>query len=115
MTRFSRRSRHTSKGAAAVTIVANDIGPIGGMQRQLTELVTGILRRGVNVTVIARTCELPPHSALRFIRVPGPSRPFIIAFPWFFLVASALTFRHRRGLLHTTGAIIANRADLSTV
>jgi glycosyltransferase involved in cell wall biosynthesis len=109
------RHRRSSRRTGDVTIVANDVAPIGGMERQLTELVTGILRRGVRVTVIARRCELPPHSQLRFIRVPGPGRPFVIAFPWFFLVASLLTLRHQRGLLHTTGAIILNRAELSTV
>jgi glycosyltransferase involved in cell wall biosynthesis len=109
------RRRRITMRAGDVTIVANDVVPIGGMERQLTELVTGILRRGVRVTVIARRCELPPHPQLRFIRVPGPGRPFVIAFPWFFLVASLLTLRHRRGLLHTTGAIIFNRAELSTV
>jgi glycosyltransferase involved in cell wall biosynthesis/GT2 family glycosyltransferase len=116
MTARSRRSRRrTSTASLAVTVVANDIGPVGGMQRQLTELVTGMLRRGVEVTVVARTCELPPHPALRFVRVPGPSRPFVLAFPCFFIAASALLIRHRRGLLHTTGAIVMNRADLCTV
>jgi glycosyltransferase involved in cell wall biosynthesis len=110
-----RRTSATSACTGEVTIVANDVAPIGGMERQLTELVTGILQRGVSVTVIARRCELPPHPALRFIRVAGPSRPFVIAYPWFFVLASILTLRHRRGVLHTTGAIVMNQAEMSTV
>ena len=46
-----------------VTIVANDIGEVGGMERQLAELMLGLRARGHEVTVIARTCELP--AALR--------------------------------------------------
>jgi glycosyltransferase involved in cell wall biosynthesis len=115
MIAWRHRSRGTSNCTREVTIVANDVAPIGGMERQLTELVTGVLQLGVRVTVIARRCELPPHPALRFIRVAGPSRPFVIAYPWFFMFASILTLRHRRGLLHTTGAIIMNRADVCTV
>jgi glycosyltransferase involved in cell wall biosynthesis len=104
----------TNRDANEVTIVAHDIGPIGGMERQLTELVSGLLSRGWKVTVVGRTCHLK-HPRLRFVRVPGPGRPFPLAYPWFLLVGSLLTSRHRRGLVHTTGAIVLNRADLSTV
>ncbi|HEY8316621.1 MAG TPA: glycosyltransferase, partial [Gaiellaceae bacterium] len=98
-----------------MTIVAHDIGPVGGMERQLSELVSGLLSRGVGVTVISRTCELGPHPHLRWVRVPGPARPFVLAYPWFFLVGSILVRRNRSGVLHTTGAIVANRADVCTV
>lgn len=95
--------------------MAHDVGPIGGMERQLTELITGLLRRGHDLTVISRRCDLPAHPALRWIRVPGPRRPFALAYPWFLLVGTLLVWRHRVGLLHTTGAIVLNRADLCTV
>jgi hypothetical protein len=32
------------RAACDVTIVANDIGPLRGMERQLTELITGLRR-----------------------------------------------------------------------
>jgi UDP-glucose:(heptosyl)LPS alpha-1,3-glucosyltransferase len=98
-----------------VTIVALDVGTGGGMERQLAELVTGLLDARDRVTVIARRCALEPRPGLRFIRVPGPARPFSLAFPWFFAAASMLAAQQRRGLLHTTGALVANRADVSTV
>jgi glycosyltransferase involved in cell wall biosynthesis len=98
-----------------VTLVAHEVGSPGGMERQLAELTTGLLERGHNVTVIARRCELPPHPRMRWIRVPGPTRPFALAYPWFFLAGSLLLRRHRRGLVHTTGAVVFNRADTSTV
>jgi glycosyltransferase involved in cell wall biosynthesis len=99
----------------AVTIVAHDVGSVGGMERQLTELIGGLLADGVDVTVVARTCELDQHPRLRWVRVPGPSRPFVFAYPWFVLAGTLLVARRRRGVLHTTGAIVLNRADLSTV
>ncbi len=98
-----------------MTLVAHEVGSVGGMERQLAELATGLLERGHAVTVIARACELPPHPRLRWLRVPGPARPFALAYPWFFLTGSFLVWRHRRGLVHTTGAIVFNRADTSTV
>ncbi len=99
----------------AVTVVVQHLGPVGGMERQCTELVHGYLAAGWSVTVVARVCELEPHPSLRFVRVPGPYRPFALGFPWFFGVAGFLTWRHRRGLLHVNGAIVPNRADLATV
>lgn len=98
-----------------VTIVANDIGPEGGMERQLTELIGGLLAAGDRVTVVSWTCTLPPHPNLRWVRVPGPSRPFSLAYPLFLLLASALVARRGGGLVHSTGAIVLNRTALCTV
>jgi glycosyltransferase involved in cell wall biosynthesis len=47
--------------------------------------------------------------------VPGPLRPVTIGYPWFFLAGSLATARRPKGLLHTTGALVLNRADVSTV
>ncbi len=94
-----------------VTIVAHDVGLIGGMERQLAELVVGLRRRGHDVTVIAHTCELPAHVEVSFHRMPGPRRPFLLFYPWFMLVGSAAVWRWRRGVLQCTGAITLNRAD----
>ncbi len=99
----------------SVTLVAHEVGSVGGMERQLAELASGLLLRGHDVTVVARACELPPDPRLRWIRVHGPARPFALAYPWFFLAGSFQVWRCRRGLVHTTGAIVFNRADTSTV
>lgn len=96
-------------------VVAHDVSQFGGMERQLTELVGGLLAEGWSVTVISRTCRLNPRAGLRWVRVPGPGRPFTIAYPWFALVAGGLLLWHRGGIVHTTGAIVPNRADLVTV
>jgi UDP-glucose:(heptosyl)LPS alpha-1,3-glucosyltransferase len=99
----------------AVTIVAHDVGPVGGMERQLAELALGLRRTGHEVQVIARTCELPPDAGVVFHRVPGPSRPFVVAYPWFALVGSLLVWWRRRGVVQATGAIVLNRVDAIAV
>ncbi len=98
-----------------VTIVAHDIGSVGGMERQLAELVCGLRALGHEVTAIARTCELPADSGVRFHRVRGPSRPFLLAYPWFVLAGSLAVWRWRRGLVQATGAIVLNRVDAVAV
>ena len=94
-----------------VTIVAHDVGAVGGMERQLSELAVGLQARGHAVTVIARKCVLPAGSGVEFHRVPGPSRPFLIAYPWFAIAGSLAVRRRRRGVVQSTGAIVANRVD----
>ncbi len=104
-----------SSSPCEVTIVAHDVGSVGGMERQLAELVSGLRRLGHGVTVIARTCELPAEAGVRFHRVRGPSRPFLLAYPWFVLAGSLAVRRWRRGVVQATGAIVLNRVDAVAV
>jgi glycosyltransferase involved in cell wall biosynthesis len=101
--------------AADITIVANDIGPVGGMERQLSDLLLGLRALGHEVTVIARTCELPPGSGVVFRRVRGPGRPFVLAYPWFMLAGSLVLRRRRRGVVQATGAIVLNKLDAMAI
>jgi len=94
-----------------VTIVAHDVGSVGGMERQLSELAVGLRERGHPVTVIARKCVLPEGTGVEFHRVRGPSRPFLLAYPWFALAGSLAVRRRRRGVVQSTGAIVLNRVD----
>jgi UDP-glucose:(heptosyl)LPS alpha-1,3-glucosyltransferase len=98
-----------------VTIIAKAVGPVGGMELQLTELISGLLDRDYRVTVIASNCALPPHPGLRWIRVWGPTRPFAIAYPWFLVAATVLARLRGRGLVHSTGAMTLGHSALSTV
>lgn len=114
------RGRGARARQPAVTIVANDVGAVGGMECQLAELVGGLSRRGHEVTVIARTCELPERErergeAIRFHRVWGPRRPFLLAYPWFLLAGSLVLMRRRRGIVQATGAVVLNRVDVIAV
>jgi glycosyltransferase involved in cell wall biosynthesis len=99
----------------AVTLVAHEIGTPGGMEHQLAKLATGLLARGYELTVVARACELPPHPGLHHVPVRGPRRPFSLSYPCFFVFGSLAVRRRARGLVHTTGALVFNRADVSTV
>ncbi len=98
-----------------VTIVAHDIGAVGGMERVLAELILGLRELGHPVTVIARTCVLPADSGVSFHRVRGPSRPLILAYPWFMLAGSLAVRRWRRGTVQSTGAIVVNHVDVIAV
>jgi glycosyltransferase involved in cell wall biosynthesis len=103
------------QAGSEVTIVAHDIGGVGGMERVLSELIEGLRERGDRVTVIARKCVLRSMDSVRFHRVRGPSRPFLIAYPWFLLAGSLTVRRRRRGLVQSTGAIVLNRVDVIAV
>lgn len=104
-----------ARARSAVTIVAHDVGGVGGMERVLSELIEGLRDRGEDVTVIARSCELRSMAGIRFHRVRGPGRPFVFAYPWFLLTGSLVVRRRRRGLLQSTGAIVLNRAEVIAV
>jgi UDP-glucose:(heptosyl)LPS alpha-1,3-glucosyltransferase len=98
-----------------VTIVAHDLGAVGGMERQLAELVLGLRALGHHVTVIGRKCQLPADSGVVFHRVRAPGRPFALAYPWFLLAGSLAVWRKRRGIVQATGAIVLNRVDVIAV
>ncbi len=105
-------ARDEASGAPyAVTIVAHHVGSVGGMERIITELALGLRRRGHAVTVIAYACELPVDAGVEFHRVRGPSRPFVISYPWFMLAGTLAVRRWRRGIVQATGAIVLNRVD----
>jgi glycosyltransferase involved in cell wall biosynthesis len=101
--------------ACDVTIVAHDIGSVRGMERQLSALIVGLERLGHKITVVARACELPADTQVAFHRVRGPSRPFVIAYPWFMVAGSLALRRWRRGIVQATGAIVLNRVDVIAV
>jgi len=110
------RARASRSRPRAIVFVAHDVGGAGGMERQSEQLVARLLDAGHPVTVLARTCALAPRAGLRFRRVPTPRRPATLGYPAFFAVASLLLLARRGGrLVHTTGAIVANRADVATV
>ena len=101
--------------ARHVVLVAHDIQAVGGMERQLSELILGLLERGWEVTVVSRTLHLAGRPGLRWLRVRAPGRPFPLAYPWFFVASALKARRAGPGLRHATGAIMLGRSDLSTV
>ncbi len=104
-----------ASGQSAVTLVAHDLGGTGGMERQLAELAIGLRALGHEVTVIARTCDLPADSGVVFHRVRAPRRPFLLSYPWFMIAGSLAVRRWRRGIVQTAGAIVLNPVDCIAV
>lgn len=113
--RFGSTAAGGSGRRAELVFVAHNVDGSGGMERVSERLLDGLLEAGHSVTVVARTCSLGERTGLRFVRVRTPARPFALAYPAFFAVASALVARRGDALVHTTGAIVGNRADVSTV
>jgi glycosyltransferase involved in cell wall biosynthesis len=98
-----------------VTIVAHEVGTVGGMEAQLGILAQGLLDAGVRLTVITRRCGLAAHPLLTVRRLRTPRRPFPLAYPWFALSGSWALWRHRSGVVHATGAIVIPPVDCITV
>ncbi len=98
-----------------VTLVAHEVGTIGGMESQLGILAQGLLDAGVRVTVITRRCEVPRHPLLEVHRLRLPRRPFPLGYPLFAVAASLALRRHGRGVVHATGAIMVPAVDCITV
>ena len=107
--------REAAGGRVPITIVAHDVGSVGGMERQIAELAVGLRALGHQVTVISRKCVLPAGSGVSFRRVRGPGRPFLIAYPWFLAAGSLAVRRHGRGIVQSTGAIVLNPVDTVAV
>ncbi|WP_168735837.1 glycosyltransferase family 4 protein [Cohnella fermenti] len=84
------------------------------METHLEEVITR-LKRDHNVVVVAATMKLRDAEGVRFVRVPVIARPVPIMMILFAIVASIRLLFIKRDLLHTTGAIVFNRADFSTV
>jgi UDP-glucose:(heptosyl)LPS alpha-1,3-glucosyltransferase len=98
-----------------LTLVAHHVGPVGGMERVLSELALGLVERGYRVSVIAYECDLPAEAGVTFHRVSGPSRPFVLSYPWFMLAGTLAVRRRRRGLVMAVGAVVLNRVDLIAI
>ncbi|MEA2334507.1 MAG: hypothetical protein QOG40_997 [Solirubrobacteraceae bacterium] len=98
-----------------ITLVAHHVGPVGGMERIISELALGLRRRGHAVTVIAYECDLPADSGVTFRRVRGPSRPFVLSYPWFMVAGTLAVRRWRKGLVQAMGAIVLNPVDVIAI
>ena len=100
---------------ARVTFVIMDVGPVGGMERQATEVLRGLVAAGYAVTVVARSCDLEGIEDVRWARIRTPRRPYALSFPLWVVCASLTVWRLRADVVHVNGAIVLNRADVATV
>jgi glycosyltransferase involved in cell wall biosynthesis len=102
------------KAKQTIVITAHDVGGQGGMERHLEELIMR-LKQESHVIVVAASMKLPDPSGVRFIRIPVIPRPIPLKMMLFALLATIRIWFIPRDVLHTTGAIVFNRADVSTV
>jgi glycosyltransferase involved in cell wall biosynthesis len=84
------------------------------MERVFAELIRR-LHPEWRVVVIASEMAEDLRPLVEWRRVRVPRRPFPLRFLLFYLLGSLRVARTRTDLLHTCGAIVANRADVATV
>ncbi|UUZ80830.1 hypothetical protein LJK88_39515 [Paenibacillus sp. P26] len=102
------------KKKPTIAIVAHDAGGLGGMELVLNETIMR-LKEDYNVTVVASSLNVTDPKDIRFIKIPVIKRPVPIRLILFSILASIRLLFVKRDILHTTGAIVFNRADFSTV
>ena len=84
------------------------------MERVHSELIRRLNDR-FDFVVLSHTLEADLSEFVTWRRVPLISRPAVVAMPLFFAVGSLYAARLDVDILHTCGAIVGNRAQLSTV
>ncbi|MFP7473331.1 glycosyltransferase family 4 protein [Niallia taxi] len=96
-----------------LAIVAHNINNRGGMEIHLSEIIKRT-SKDHDITVIATelTGNFPN---VRFIKIPVPQKPVFIKSVLFCLIASMILLVKRFDFVHTTGAIVFNKVNLSTV
>ena len=100
-----------------VVVVAHSlVAADGGMETVHVRLIHELLAA---VDVVAVTCRLDPslEGRVELHRVPVPTSPAPVRFAAFFIVASVMVAQLRRSddVVHTCGAIIANRTSIATI
>jgi glycosyltransferase involved in cell wall biosynthesis len=97
-----------------VALVAHKVHDEGGMERALAELIRHA-HEEVRFEVVALQLQDELRELVTWHRVPGPLRPVPMLFAGFYFRAGAVLRRLRADLVHVTGALVPNRADLATV
>lgn len=101
-------------GKRKLAIIAHDVGGPGGMESHLEEVISR-LKHDYEVIVVAASMNLKDRTGVRFVRIPVPKRPVPLKLVMFAILASIRLLFLKRDVLQTTGAIVFNRADISTV
>ncbi|MEZ2718760.1 glycosyltransferase family 4 protein [Niallia circulans] len=96
-----------------LAIVAHNINNRGGMEIHLSEMIRR-LSNEYEITVIASELS-GEFREVKFIKIPVPQRPVFLKSVLFAVIASLVLFIKKYDLVHTTGAIVFNRVDMSTI
>ncbi|WP_031536184.1 glycosyltransferase family 4 protein [Bacillus sp. MB2021] len=96
-----------------LAIVAHNINNRGGMEIHLSEMIMR-LSKDYEITVIASELS-GSFLDVKFIKIPVPQRPVFLKSIFFAIMASLVLFFKKFDFVHTTGAIVFNRVDMSTI
>ena len=102
------------KQKQTIAYVAHDVGGLGGMERHLEEVITR-LKHDYHVVIVSASLNMKNKEGIKWIRIPVPSRPAPLKMILFAILATIRISFLNRDILHTTGAIVWNKADFSTV
>ncbi|HSX23153.1 MAG TPA: glycosyltransferase family 4 protein [Gaiellaceae bacterium] len=97
-----------------MALVAHGIHDRGGMERAFAELVRGV-HDEFDLVVISSDLAEELRPLVTWRRTRAPERPLIVRFPVFLVRAGLRLRREDVDLVHTMGAIVANRVDLVSV
>ncbi|WP_128658958.1 glycosyltransferase family 4 protein [Paenibacillus sp. 598K] len=97
-----------------IVYVAHDVGGPGGMELHLEEVIQR-LKNECELIVVSSSLKLKNAEGVRHIRIPVITRPVPVRLILFSIFASLRIVFLKRDILHTTGAIVFNRAEFSTV
>jgi glycosyltransferase involved in cell wall biosynthesis len=108
------RSVRPHRTRRRLLVCAHDVAGTRGMERTLHHLLKFAVR-DFDVTVVSRT--LPPDlvGLVVWRRVRVPRAPISVKFLLFYVLASLQVMKSRPDVVHVTGAIVANRADVCQV
>ena len=105
-----------------LVFVAQDLHGRGGMDRVHAEVIKSLSHKW-HITVV--TATLPPElrELVEWHRIPLPRRPAPLRYTCFFVlggwrlrsILGGWRLRSLRGLVHVAGAVVPNRADISSV
>lgn len=98
----------------SIAIVAHDVHWNGGMERHIAEMLMR-MQDEYEVYVVAGSFDINCNQHVHFIQIPIVKKPFPLKYFMFLVLASIRLLSLRVDLIHTTGAIVLNRADVSTV
>jgi glycosyltransferase involved in cell wall biosynthesis len=97
-----------------IGLVMRDLSGSGGMERVHSELIRRLSER-FQFVVASHTIDPDLSELVTWRRIPIIRRPAVVAMPLFFAVGSVRVKQLDVDILHTCGAIVGNRAQISTV
>jgi glycosyltransferase involved in cell wall biosynthesis len=105
----------TRRRRPTVALVAHDIHDHGGMERVCAELLRGSAREFDFVAISATLAPNLRPLVTEWIQVRVPPRPFPLKFASFWLRAGRRVRSLDVDVVHTVGAIVPNRVDVSAI